>query len=130
MQSKLYKDLNALPASYDELFDAAARESFYASRPWFETLTETTREAGDALQLYGLEDDGGRALGLLVARSGVGGITGGSSRALSGYSTLYTTLFLPVLHPDAVHAGRCRRGLCPCVGGGETQLAGPEFRIA
>ncbi len=102
MQSKLYKDLKALPASYDELFDAAARKSFYASRPWFETLTETTREAGDAVQLYGLEDEGGRALGLLVARSGVGGLTGGSQRALSGYSTLYTTQYLPILHPDAV----------------------------
>ena len=105
MQSKLYKDLNALPASYAALFEAAARLNFYASRPWFETLAETTREAGDALQLCGLEDESGQAVALLVARSGAGGIAGGeggNSRVLSGFSTMYTTHYLPVLHPTAV----------------------------
>lgn len=105
MQSKLYKDINALPAGYAALFEATARESFYASRPWFETLADTTREAGDTLQLYGLEDDAGQALGLLVARSGAGGIAGsgvGNPRILSGFSTMYTTLYLPLIHPTAV----------------------------
>ncbi|WP_282604531.1 GNAT family N-acetyltransferase [Pelagibius sp. Alg239-R121] len=102
MQSKLYKDLNALPAGYSALFEATARESFYASRPWFETLAETTREAGDALQLYGLEEDDGTAVGLLVARSGVASVAAGNARTLTGFSTMYTTLFLPLIHPTAV----------------------------
>ncbi|TQV76262.1 GNAT family N-acetyltransferase [Denitrobaculum tricleocarpae] len=105
MQSKLYKDLNDLPACYAALFEATARQNFYASRPWFRTLVETTREAGDGLQLYGLEDDAGAAVALLVARNGVGGIAGGRAgdpRALSGFSTMYTTHYLPLIHPTAV----------------------------
>ena len=106
MQSKLYKDLNALPAGYSALFEATAQKSFYASRPWFETLAETTREAGDELYLYGLEqEDQDAAVGLLVARSGAGaaaGLPAGTSRSLAGFSTMYTTHFLPLIHPSAV----------------------------
>lgn len=117
MQSKLYKDLNALPAGYTALFDAAAGQSFYASRPWFETLAETTREAGDELFLYGLEPEDAEkepALALLVARSGAGAVEGvpaGDKRNLAGFSTMYTTQFLPVIHPTAITPEAAAEGL-------------------
>lgn len=114
MQSKLYKDLNALPAGYTALFEAAGGESFYASRPWFQTLADTTRETGDELYLYGLEQEGAEtALGLLVARSGAGaaaGLPAGDSRSLAGFSTMYTTQFLPVIHPNAVTPEKAAEG--------------------
>ncbi len=115
MQSKLYKDLNALPAGYAALFEAAAGGSFYAGRPWFQTLAETTREPGDALYLYGLEQDSAEdpALALLVARSGAAaaaGLPAGDSRTLAGFSTMYTTHFLPVIHPTAITPERAAEG--------------------
>ena len=115
MRSKLYKDLNALPAGYAALFEAAAGESFYASRPWFETLAETTREAGDELYLYGVESEGPdeTPLALLVARSGASaapGIPADDPRSLAGFSTMYTTHFLPVIHPTAATSEQVAAG--------------------
>jgi len=112
MQAKLYKDLNALPAGYSALFEGMARESFYATRAWFETLAATTCEAGDVLQLYGLEqdDETAPALGLLVARN-----SAGRPRSLAGFSTMYTTLFLPLIHPTEITADAAAEGFARAI---------------
>jgi hypothetical protein len=47
MRAHVYSDLAALPPGYDALFEAAARESFFFSRPWFANLIATVTEAGE-----------------------------------------------------------------------------------
>lgn len=102
----VYQSLDALPSSYARLFGAA--DSFYLSRPWFETLTATAADDGDRLRIYGIER-GGLAEAALIARVPCRTIRQGGAervgplalRTLAGFSTVYSPLFSLIHRPGA-----------------------------
>jgi hypothetical protein len=99
MRARTYTNLAALPSGYERLFEEAAGESFYYSRPWFQNLVDTTSLPQDQLRLYGIENDRANKepLALLIARSAGrrSGFT--SQRTLSSFSNMYSVLFGPIL---------------------------------
>jgi ribosomal protein S18 acetylase RimI-like enzyme len=98
MQSALYRSFDALPRSYNELMAAAGTQNLYFGRPWFDNLIQTTLDEGDELLLFGVEDDGGNARALLVARRRTG--TGlFQSRTAENFTNFYTMIAGPVLWP-------------------------------
>jgi Acetyltransferase (GNAT) domain len=101
-----YESLDALPGSYSSLFDEAASDSFYLSRPWFDVLIATTVDAGDRVRIYGVENKAkGAAEAALIACAprpeGRIGQIGMGMRALVGFSTVYSPLFSVVSRPAA-----------------------------
>src|SRR5512134_2143559 len=96
-----YESLDALPACYSSLFDEAASDSVYLSRPWFRALVATTADDGDRVRVYGVENKAtGAADAAFIARvprpEGQMGM-----RALVGFSTVYSPLFSVVSRPAA-----------------------------
>ncbi len=101
---QIFDDLTSLPDSYMNLFEEAAAGSFYCSFSWFDNLSKTVADSGDRLRLYGLASDGGgtSALALLVTRRATPEGERMAERELDGYSTMYTTLYSPVLRPTGI----------------------------
>lgn len=116
----LYETLDALPASYSALFETAAADSFYLSRPWFETLLATAADDGDRVRIYGVENsatglaeavliarvphDGAERIGRIGRIGQIGQIGRIGMRTLAGFSTVYSPLFSLVRRPGADEA--------------------------
>ena len=87
-----------MPGSYDELMAAAGAQNLYFGQAWFNNLIRTTLDDGDELLLFGVEDDGGNARALLVARRRTGtGLL--RSRIVESFANFYTMITGPVLWP-------------------------------
>jgi hypothetical protein len=100
IETHIYDGLACLPARFDAVFDAAARESLFFSRSWFELLASTTLSRGEGVRIYALQSDAGEPIALLLMAH-ASGATALSPRALSAFANFYTPLFAPLLAPCA-----------------------------
>ncbi len=100
MKTSVYSSLKQLPATYDALFDAGAKQSFYLGLPWFQNLLQTTADPGEELRLYGVEEDSDTAQALLIARCGGPDRRRSERLRLRGYANMYSPLFGAINRPD------------------------------
>ena len=102
MRVKVFSSLDDLPPAFEVLFEEAASESFFYSRPWFQNLLETTRGPHDRLYLYAIEgaSPDETPLALMVARSVAPRFGAFAPRTLAGFTNFYTTFFGPLLRRD------------------------------
>jgi hypothetical protein len=87
-----YPDLHALPADADLVFTEASNASgLFLSRAWFDNLAARGLGAGDRLRIYGLRDQAGAALSLLLPLRHTVGRFG--LRRLEGLANWYSSLY-------------------------------------
>ena len=96
MNVRVFTRFDALPATYDPLFVAAAEASFFLTRDWFTVLAGNILGPADELRLYGVEDSAGRPLILLPAYGPQRDGRHGSSRPLLALANFYTMSFAPI----------------------------------
>ena len=99
---RTYDRFQALPDSYDALFEQGATQSFCLTGRWFETLADQILNAGEKLSLVGVETTGSPpvALALMIGReSGRGGLLGRAHR-FSSLSNYYSMVFSVLIAPD------------------------------
>jgi len=90
MKSIFYTDWGQLPGSADALFDQAAKDNVFFSRPWFEGLAATAMEDGHSLVLACVVD-GAKVMAILPLMRSTG--NEGTLYALGhGYTPLYSLL--------------------------------------
>jgi len=110
-----FDSFERLPERYQDLLRDAGARNFFAGLGWFKNLAASAMEAGGALHIYGLEEEG-RALAALVLRSPrspQGSVLRGqelSAHALSSFTNFQTCEFAPAF---AAGAGAPRELLTP-----------------
>lgn len=87
MEFTCYADLAQLPASVDALFAAAAKESIFFSRPWFENLVANGLEEGQA-PLFACVVEGEQVLAMLPLSHRDGGYCHSLKHLYTSLSTL------------------------------------------
>lgn len=103
-----YPDLDALPADADRVFDAAsASNGLFLSKAWFGNLADRGLEAPARLRIYGVRDQAGAALSLLLPLRHVTGRFG--LRRLEGLANWYSSLFGVVAAPADLQPQRLRQ---------------------
>jgi hypothetical protein len=111
LRVRLFHSFHELPACYSRLFEEVGRTNFYLSLPWFRNLTDTVRDPGDALRIYGVDQGDGpadaRTVLVMRQRSEIGGRK--NLRVLSGYSNFYSMVFAPVMRRDEPDAASVLR---------------------
>ncbi len=96
---RIYQDLSDLPDSYNCLFAESAAQSFFLSFPWFQNFCETALDPGDAIRIFGVEqeDSSSVPVAALVMRSQQSLARGFGPRTLSSLSNFYTSLYAPLI---------------------------------
>ncbi len=116
LRVRFYDRFEALPASYDDLFEGAARRDFFLARPWFENLAGNILGPGERLCLVGVETAGPNpsAQALMVGRHRDRDPGTGGARTLTSLSNYYSMVFAPLVAADADPArvlGALARGI-------------------
>lgn len=88
---KRYDGFDALPLSYNDLFESGGKQSFDLDRDWFGHLANTALEEKDKVLLYGVESQHtGDPVALLLLRYSESGTV------LTSLSNYYSSLFYPL----------------------------------
>ena len=96
----IYDSIDALPAGYKTLFDAAEQaQGIFAGLSWFRHLSSSAFEPGSGLRIYGLESDteAGGVHAALVMRSQPRAPGWLAPHALGAAANYYASLFGPIL---------------------------------
>ncbi|MES2072245.1 MAG: GNAT family N-acetyltransferase [Pseudomonadota bacterium] len=100
----IYDSLDALPAGYQALFEAAGQAgSIFLSLAWFSHLSASAFEPDTRLRIYGLESDAGRRQvhASLIMRFQTVRAGWWAPRALDAAANYYASLFSPVVNGAA-----------------------------
>ena len=100
---KRYNALEQLPAAYENLFEYAAKDSFFKSLPWFQNYTKTVLVQNSQIIIYGVEDEEQQARpvgALLLEKSRSGKLGLKQIKSLANY---YSSLFGPLVD-DRTHS--------------------------
>lgn len=124
MNVRVFTRFDALPATYDPLFLAAAEESFFLTRDWFTMLAANILGPADELRLYGVEDSAGRPLILLPTRAMS---RSGLSRPLVALANFYTMSFAPIGPAVAPERAEALRALARHIAGERPRWTRLEF---
>jgi len=118
-----YQDLSALPGRYEPLFAGAGKTSLFHTLPWYRNFVQTVLAPNERVRIYAVDaatkPAAARAV-LLMRHSDTPSSLFGA-RTLSGLTNYYTSLFGPVIEPEAEDIQGVLDALAAA-------LAGDEFR--
>ncbi len=100
---RIFSHFEALPPSYDKLFEQGAAESFCLTRWWFEHLALETLDDSERIRLIGVENDEPEplAMALFVGVHRERDASASGARSFSGLSNYYSMIFAPLVAESA-----------------------------
>ncbi len=103
LRVRFYDRFEALPPSYDVLFEQSGRQSVCLTRAWFENLAGNILCPDERLCLVGVETSTSdpAALALLVGRHRDRDRTAGGARSFTSLSNYYSMVFAPLVAAGA-----------------------------
>ena len=100
IQVRRYDDVAALPATCAQLVEDCGGLQFDQSLEWYAVLAAHALESGQRVRVYVAFDASEQAVGLLPMRCTAGGAWR-SERTLQTLATYYTSLYAPIVAPQA-----------------------------
>lgn len=110
---KTYQNFDDLPASYLPLFERGASDWYDFSLPWFRNFAQTALDDGDAIRIYGVEENSGNGTPLAALATRFKGKPAGwlSGTRLSSLSNFYTITYSPLYDPSSGAPGEALAAL-------------------